>query len=1552
MKEKKFFLSHLIFLAFLIRFSQSQCNPSTSQYSGDIIKAFQSATENNCTEIFLVIDEIPNTEDSGNIIALKGSTDSSETLTISLHLSSFQNISIQDVSIEFNGFLTVSVDNLRFEGGESDKRSYLAFEMEMGEVLISNCFFGYGYTPIQTNVRLTLSKCTFFQNTGGIYAVNRDTIDILIYDSTFQSNAISGVIIGSLNSVTVENSHFINQTHGCIDGARFVSISNSLFENNARRSKSEVAEDCESGLNGAAVCAGDVEVANSTFVNNFAFFGAAIFSTNTVTITNGTFLNNLALLGGPAIFSTVVKAKSSHFENNYCLGESTAILSRAGSVEIDDCIFRNNTRDPLDRNQSGAISSGTILVENSVFENNFSGCTMGTVSTTLRLSNFTGNFGFNAAVASGQGEILIEDCIFLNNSVNGAGSNEAGIGGVIQMKGDVSVYRTLFKFNSASNYAGAIYMEGRNTGIVPSLIGSMVLNQVSFISNSASWGGAIVASGDGNYEANLYFDFVDVSAIDNKATSGSGGFFHQQKSDTCTININGITATGNSAKKDGGFFSLENSLSESYITINNAIVQNNKAEKRGGGFFLSRLNAFHLDNFNLIENHSFLQGGGIYFVPSVVTELQFTMNNVTAEGNKGSSGGVVFGDRSDLEEGGSFSVLSSSFTKNTATLGSGGSFLLEDTTDQVTFDSCTFSENTASLDGGGIKINTEAQITSLMLNNISSFRNVAGNNGGMLSLSGGFGKVHMKNFAANFDYSINTGGSVYIVSTGNTTSLSVLDSIVTNCSASSVGGGWYVAGEMHEASFSNSFWSNNTCQDYSGGGLAVRLFAYLLNITKCSFDRNEAGYQGGGFALQSTSVVSKIIIDGVDAKRNRAIYGAALSFSAQVEDIMISNSNIRGNIAFEGAGVAVDGSFKPLGSVEINNSTFSGNYGSYRGSAISTKGSVAHWSLKGSVISDSTGGAGAFSIDGNIQSIQVEDTHFLRNNLTGLGGGMNVNQRAIVQSFNISNCFFASNQALEGGAICTRYGTVTEESSKKRKNSDIEIYGSQFINNIGDQDAGAISMGGDAIIVNSSFENNSVINGRNFGLVILNGTTELRETSFINSPIVMEDYANMKTDSQSLNLINCGVGKSPKDIDGIVSCQNFTVVSSSLTNAILYVEKSTDSKTIIMASLVAFAGAMIAVIALAIYVVRVKRQKARLKNNDFSMIDFSTLNLGAAKKSILDFDEFKNLKEVGSGSFGVVFKAEWRELHIAVKQIKNENVSEQQVKEFLREVALLQGLRSHPNVVLFLGITFPPQRLSLVTEFCEGGGLYPYLRKHKVDEQQKIQFILGIAKGLLHLHAEKVIHRDLAVRNILLSKHLEVKVSDFGLSREQASVESTNVTATNVGPLKWMSPESILRREYSIKSDVFSFGVVMYEIFLVVDPWAKISSVQAAIEVANNGKRMEIPKNIHPTLASLMSLCWSQDPEQRPDFGTICTILDDDFSGKIINPKEEEPEEVHNPLMESNPLTKSDRLLYDNVHTNSNPMIVDVLYTDYSPSNSNQDEPANYENAVSAAIYQ
>eukprot|EP01119_Soliformovum_irregulare_P015014 TRINITY_DN4180_c0_g1_i1.p1 TRINITY_DN4180_c0_g1~~TRINITY_DN4180_c0_g1_i1.p1 ORF type:complete len:422 (-),score=133.24 TRINITY_DN4180_c0_g1_i1:19-1284(-) len=265
---------------------------------------------------------------------------------------------------------------------------------------------------------------------------------------------------------------------------------------------------------------------------------------------------------------------------------------------------------------------------------------------------------------------------------------------------------------------------------------------------------------------------------------------------------------------------------------------------------------------------------------------------------------------------------------------------------------------------------------------------------------------------------------------------------------------------------------------------------------------------------------------------------------------------------------------------------------------------------------------------------------------------------------------------------------------------------------------------------------------------------------------------------------------------------------------------------------------------------------------------------------IIPFCDLEIKRKVGEGSFGCVYKARWRSSPVAVKEISQKSSfdDEQAILAFKKEANTMRNLRPHPNVILFLGICVPPDPICIVTEYLKNGSLFEFIKNpnNPLNLSQKVKLLLGVSQGMLHIQREGIIHRDLAARNILLGSNLEPKVSDFGMSRQVATPDQVGKTYNNVGPLKWMAPESILENLYSPKSDVWSFGVVCYEVIARAEPYYELNAVQAAYKVIHLGMRLSLPQSeLLPTdLQILVASCFQTDPMLRPSFEQICSELD------------------------------------------------------------------------------
>ncbi|MCD7456362.1 Serine/threonine-protein kinase edr1 [Datura stramonium] len=249
-------------------------------------------------------------------------------------------------------------------------------------------------------------------------------------------------------------------------------------------------------------------------------------------------------------------------------------------------------------------------------------------------------------------------------------------------------------------------------------------------------------------------------------------------------------------------------------------------------------------------------------------------------------------------------------------------------------------------------------------------------------------------------------------------------------------------------------------------------------------------------------------------------------------------------------------------------------------------------------------------------------------------------------------------------------------------------------------------------------------------------------------------------------------------------------------------------------------------------------------------------------------------ERIGLGSYGEVYHADWNGTEVAVKKFLDQDFSGAALAEFKREVRIMRRLR-HPNVVRFMGAITRPPHLSIITEFLPRGSLYRIIhRPHsQIDEQRRIKMALDVAKGMdcLHTSNPTIVHRDLKSPNLLVDKNWNVKVCDFGLSRlKHNTFLSSKSTA---GTPEWMAPEVLRNEPSNEKCDVYSFGVILWELATLRLPWSGMNPMQVVGAVGFQNKRLEIPKELDPIVARIIWECWQTDPSLRPSFAQLTVAL-------------------------------------------------------------------------------
>ena len=306
--------------------------------------------------------------------------------------------------------------------------------------------------------------------------------------------------------------------------------------------------------------------------------------------------------------------------------------------------------------------------------------------------------------------------------------------------------------------------------------------------------------------------------------------------------------------------------------------------------------------------------------------------------------------------------------------------------------------------------------------------------------------------------------------------------------------------------------------------------------------------------------------------------------------------------------------------------------------------------------------------------------------------------------------------------------------------------------------------------------------------------------------------------------------------------------------------------------------------------------------------------------SKITFSELRLQDIIGGGGFGQVWRATWKGTPVAVKVLTGsaqaEMVPKSVLEEFIAEINLVSGMR-HPNVCLFMGACLDPPNRAIITELCENGSLWDALRSplgspyHVADGKTREAWPLnlyesmtapptrrkgsptnspiapagvwpwilvkrvaaGSARGMTYLHGGNppVLHRDLKSANILLDESYTAKLADFGLSRLKAV--RSGMTG-NCGTVQWMAPEVLCSEEYAEPADVFSFGIILWEMLTNECPYEGMTPIQCALSVLNENKRPEIPDWCPQPFRALIKNCMERDPKLRPTFPQILAALD------------------------------------------------------------------------------
>lgn len=271
----------------------------------------------------------------------------------------------------------------------------------------------------------------------------------------------------------------------------------------------------------------------------------------------------------------------------------------------------------------------------------------------------------------------------------------------------------------------------------------------------------------------------------------------------------------------------------------------------------------------------------------------------------------------------------------------------------------------------------------------------------------------------------------------------------------------------------------------------------------------------------------------------------------------------------------------------------------------------------------------------------------------------------------------------------------------------------------------------------------------------------------------------------------------------------------------------------------------------------------RKTGNNFTTVDLKDFERGGW---VISLTELLIGEPIGKGEFADVYKGTYRGKAVAVKQLKDR---ERAAQTFLKEASVMTSMR-HENLVQLIGVVLG-DTIYLITEFMGKGSLVEYLRSRGrtvITKKNQINFATDTCAGMSYLESNNLVHRDLAARNVLVHEDGTAKVSDFGLAKyEEFNQEGGRF------PIKWTAPEALRHNEFSSRSDMWSFGVLLWEIYSFGRvPYPRIPLVDVVRHV-ERGYRMEAPEGCPPEVYRIMNQTWKLNPHERPLFREVLEML-------------------------------------------------------------------------------
>lgn len=267
------------------------------------------------------------------------------------------------------------------------------------------------------------------------------------------------------------------------------------------------------------------------------------------------------------------------------------------------------------------------------------------------------------------------------------------------------------------------------------------------------------------------------------------------------------------------------------------------------------------------------------------------------------------------------------------------------------------------------------------------------------------------------------------------------------------------------------------------------------------------------------------------------------------------------------------------------------------------------------------------------------------------------------------------------------------------------------------------------------------------------------------------------------------------------------------------------------------------------------------------------------KINLIPSKSFNEIKPEGSGFYGIVYRAKWHKNQQETKTVvlKRANSTTPPIQHSLINEAKMLAEITHPNIIKMFGCCYIANELYIVMEFMEKGNLNDQLSNSILDWVKKLEIIHDVAKGLQHLHELCIMHRDIRPHNVVLNEDMHAKLIDFGIAKsEEDLIDVERNEDIKYLPFRVTALEILTEKEiYSFAADIYSFGLLMWQIATHIEPWQEVNEVETMIEIlkSNNKPTSKLPPNTPKVIHSLIQRCWSNQKEERPSITQITAEL-------------------------------------------------------------------------------